>query len=282
MHKSIMPILLVGAVLMAEDASERPIGRVGLGTFTDNYSDTTGTRKGWILNGEWFRDDKGPWSFSAVGTQRPEGTGTQLTVGKEFGFGESSWIWAGLSTSAGADFLPRFRGDVDLNMGISDSWGLGMAGAWNRFSGGASTTMLQAGPSWLGKVWSASARIQQMRYLPGQSLETGFLTDLRWGAHNLERWHSLRIAWGQGVLDSLQPGGSTFTTSTIHGGRGRHSTGMIATLETSYPKSNELLVSTTSHFPITKRFSLRADLAWGQRETQFKMWSGSLQTLVRF
>jgi len=282
MHKSVMPLLLIGAALRGENAPEGPIGRVGLGTFVDHYSDANGTRKGWTLNGEWFGDEKGPWSFSAVGTQRPEGTGTQFTIGKEYDFGESSWVWAGLSTSTGADFLPRFRGDVDLNLGLSGPWGVGLGAAWNRFSDGTSTTMFQAGPSWLGEVWSASARIQQMRYLPGQNAETGFLMDVRWGAENLERWHSLRIAWGQGVIDSLQPGGSASTLSTTGGGGGRHSAGTGMTLVSSNPKLNETLISTISHFPITKRFSVRAELAWGQRETQFKMWSGSIQTLVRF
>jgi hypothetical protein len=130
-----------------------------------------------------------------------------------------------------------------------------------------------------------------MRYLPGEDSETGFLADLRWGADNLQRWHSLRFAWGQGILDSLQPGGTTsMMTLTTGGGGGRGrgpgtgttTTTTTTTLVTTYPKLNEFLVSSASHFPITKRFALRADLAWGQRETQFKMWAGSFQAIVTF
>ena len=287
MRRSLFPLIFITMALGAEEPPDRPAGRIGLGTFTERYSDATGTWKGWALTGEWFRDEKGPWSFTAVETQRPEGKGTQFTLAKEHAFGESSWVWAGLSTSTGADYLPRFRADVDLNLGISGPWGLGLEGAWNRFSDGSSATMLQAGPSWVGEDWSASARIQQMRYVPGQDSDTGFLTDLRWGAHNLRRWHSLRIAWGRGIIDSLQPGGGTSTTiNTGGGGHGRGSgsagTGTSTTLGMTYPKLNEFLVSTASHVPITKHFAIRSDLAWGQRETQFKMWSGSLQALFTF
>lgn len=205
MRRMFLPIFFGAGLLSAEDAAERPKARVGLGIFTDRYSDATGTRNGWNLGGEWFRDDKGPWSFSAVGTQRPEGKATQFTVAKEHAFGESSWVWVGLAGSAGEDYLPRFRGDVDLNLGLSGPWGLGLEAAWNKFRDGGSVTVLQAGPSWVGEVWSASARVQQVRYQPGSESDMGYLTDLRWGGHNLRQWHSLRIAWGQGIIDSLQP-----------------------------------------------------------------------------
>lgn len=282
MRRMLLPVFLGAALLSAAEATERPTARIGLGAFMDRYSDATGTRKGWNLNGEWFRDDKGPWSFSAVGTQRPEGKATQFTVAKDHAFGESSWVWVGLAGSTGADYLPSFRGDVDLNLGLSGPWGLGLEAAWNKFRDGGSVTVLQAGPSWVGEVWSASVRVQQVRYLPGSESDMGFLTDLRWGAHNLRQWHSLRFAWGQGIIDSLQPDSGASTTTVSGGsGRGRHATG-TATVGLTVPKLNEFLLSSASHLPITKRFALRVDLAWGQRETQFKVWSAGLQTLFTF
>ena len=282
-------LLCLASVLVAEDAPQHPTARLSLGGFTDSYSDSTGTWKGWAIAGEWFRDDHGPWSLSAVGTQRPEGKGTLFTLAKDHSFGESSWVWASVGVGTGADFVPTFRGNVDLNLGVSGPWSMGLEAGWNRFRDGSSTFLLQAGPGWLGETWSASVRVQQLRYLPGEFSDTGYLADLRWGTNNLRRWHSLRVGWGQGIIDSLQPGGS-YSTSTMYGGGGRGrgpgsggtGTYSVTTTQYNYPKLNEYLISTSSHVPITKRFALRADLAWGQRETQFKMWSANIQTLITF
>ena len=282
-------LFCLASLLVAQDAPAPPTARVSVGAFTDSYSDGTGTWKGWTLNGAWFRDEHGPWSFSAVGTQRPEGKGTLFTVAKDHSFGESSWVWASVGVGTGADFVPTFRGNVDLTLGITGPWSLGLETAWNRFRDGSSTVLLQAGPGWLGETWSASARVQQLRYEPGQTTDTGYLADLRWGTNNLGRWHSLRIGWGQGIIDALQPSGTSFT-STLYTGGGRGNgpgVGHVGTTATSitqysYPQFRELLISTSSHIPITKRIAVRADLAWGQRETQFRMWSGSLQAIVSF
>lgn len=297
-----MPRLLVlclAAAFLGAQEPEPPTARVGVGAFTDRYTDASGTWKGWSLSGEWFRDEHGPWVFSAVGTSRPEGTGTLFTVGKEHAFGESSSVWASLGGGTGAEFTPSFRSDVDLNLGLSGGWALGLEGAWTRFPGGSSTALFQAGPAWLGENWSASARVQQVRYLPGQYTDTGYLTDLRWGTNNLRRWHSLRVAWGQGVIDAMQVGGSV-SAGLFSGGSGSGSgggwghgpgsgaggTGTSTTTSTtasvSYPRLNELLISISSHVPISKRFAIRANLAWGQRESQYKLWSVNLQTLITF
>ena len=294
MRNFVFPLLLMSFVLGAEEVPDRPTARVGLGAFTDRYSDATGSWKGWTLTADWFHDDHGPWGFSVVGTERPEGKGTQFTVSKDHAFGESSEVWVGLSAGTGADFVPSFRGDVDLTLGISGPWEWGLVGAWNRFRDGSSTTLFQAGPGWVGEVWSASARIQQMRYLPGKDSDTGYLVDFRWGAHNLSRWHSVRLGWGRGILDSLQPGGSTSTITGYYGGGGGgggwgHGPGSggagttpPSSTVTPYPSFNEFIFSTTSHVPFSKRFAIRVDLGWGQRESQFKMWTGSIQTLISF
>lgn len=281
-RRLLIPMCLLAVPLRAGEGPDWPSGRIGFGAFTERYSDGNGTRKGWSLAGEWFRDDKGPWSFSVLGTQRPEGKATQFTVAKEHAFGESSWVWIGLSGSTGADYLPSFRGDLDLNLGLSGPWGMGLEAAWNSFRDGSSVTLLQAGPSWMGETWSASARVQQLRYQPGSGSDMGFLADLRWGAHNLRRWHSLRFAWGQGILESQQPGGSVSSSSPGGtGGRGRRA-GQTTANGLAAPSWQEQLLSSSSHLPITPRFALRVDLAWGQRESQFRMWSAGLQTLFTF
>lgn len=278
--------------LAAENPQDPPTVRIGLGAFTDQFSDATGTWKGWVASANWYRDASGPWSLSVAGTQRPEGRGTLAMVGKETAVGELSWLWVSAGGGTGADFLPSFRANVDLGLGLDAAWSLDLGGVYNRFRDGSSTTVLQAGPGWKGEAWSASLHLQQVLYAPGGDTDTGFLLDLRWGAHNLKRWHSLRLGWGEGVLDALQPGGSLSTsTTTLGGGSGRRwGTGgtststptSVTTTQWVYPSVKETLVGMTHHLPVTDRLALRLDASWGRREGQFTVWSGTLQTLVSF
>ncbi len=189
-------LLCLASVLMADDAPEKPSARLSLGAFTDSYSDSTGTWKGWSLGGECFRDEHGPWSLSVVGTQRPEGKGTSFTVAKDHSFGESSYVWVSIGIGTGADFVPAYKGVIDLDLGLSGPWSMGLEAGWYQFHDESSTILLQAGPGWLGENWSASARIQQLRYTPEASTDTGYLADVRWGTNNLHRWHSRGAACG--------------------------------------------------------------------------------------
>lgn len=289
--------LLPALGLMAQESPATPTIRMGLGTFTDQFSDSTGTWKGWLANAEWYRDASGPWSLSVAGSQRPEGRGTLAMLGKETAVGDLSWLWVSAGGGSGADFLPTFRGNLDLSLGLDTSWSLEVGGFYNRFRDNSTTIVLQAGPGWKGEVWSASLRLQQVRYAPDSVTETGYLFDLRWGAHNLKRWHSLRLGWGEGVLDALQPSGSLSTVSTtFYGGSGsgrRRGAGGSTTPNTTtpttgtttqwiYPSVKESLVGMTHHLPITPGFALRLDASWGRREGQFTVWSGTVQTLVSF
>ncbi len=286
-------VLLAGSALLAQDTDKGPTARLGFGAFTDQFSDATGTRKGWLVNGEWFRDNTGPWTASVVGTTRPEGTGTSFSLGKEIFFGDQSWAWLSLGKGTGADFVPTLRGSLDLTLGFDATWSLGLAASVNRYQEDATTTVLQAGPGWARGEWSTTLRLQQVRYTPGSESDTGGLLDLRWGASNKSRWHSLRVGVGAGILDAMQAGGgfSSSTMSTTGGGRGSGNgrSGTTTTTSTTttttvwvYPSLKETLISTTHHFPLTKNLALRADLAWGRRETAFTLWSATLQTFISF
>jgi YaiO family outer membrane protein len=289
MLKLPLAFLLSSLVLGAVEPLESPAGRLTVGTYADRFSDATGTWKGWLLSADLYRDSHGPWSASVVRNQRPEGTGTTFMVAKEHGFNDVSWVWAGLSAGSGADFIPKFRVSLDSNLGLGGPWGLGLGGAWSRFNEDYSVAMVQAGPSWMGAAWSASARIQQVSDGSGGS-DTGYFIDLRWGGDNLRRWHSLRVAGGRGIIDSLQPGGSLSTSTVTVGtggvnGRGRGGSGSgsgSSYTSSSWSAPNEFLASTTSHFPLTSRLALKAELGWGRREGQFNLWSGSLQAVFTF
>jgi YaiO family outer membrane protein len=281
-------IALLGLALPAQEPLEQPVGRIAVGSFVDRFSDATGTWKGSILSGEWYRDAHGPWSASISTSQRPEGTGTSFMVSKEHGFQGNSWVWGGISVGSGADFIPRFRADFDSNLDIHGNWGLGAGAFWSRFSGEESVGMLQAGPSWKRGEWSASARLQEIWYGSGGGSDTGLLGDLRWGSDNLSRWHSFRVAWGKGILDSVQPGGSLSSTGVAVGtgagrgkGKGSGTEGTYGFL-TSGNAPIEFLASTTAHLPLSRRIALKTEVGWGKREGQFNLWTGSVQLFYTF
>lgn len=277
----------LGLTVAADEPIEKPLGRVAIGTYEDRFSDATGTWKGWSISGEWFRDRFGPWSGSVTRSQRPEGTGTTFMLAKEHGFGGNSWVWGGISSGTGADFLPQWRVDLDSNIDLGGPWGLAAGAAWSRFSDGYTMSMLQAGPSWTGEAWSASVRAQRLQYGGGGGSDLGYFADLRWGAHNLRRWHNVRLAWGRGIFDSLQSGGAVATGGTAagtgsHSGQGRGRGGSAGTTLPGTEIPTEFLVSSASHVPINRNFALKAEVGWGKRDGQFNVWTGSLQFLCTF
>lgn len=284
--------LLIVLPLQAQAEPGTPVLRAGVGGFTDRHSDGTGAWTGQILTADWFRDATGPWSFAAVRTQRPEGVATQITLGKDQTLGEASWGWFALGAGAGADFAARFRAEADLDLAVAGPWSLGLGAAWNAFGGGDSTLRLQAGPGWKGEVWSASLRVQHLRYQPGGFADTGFLADLRRGASNLKRWHSLRVAWGRGILEALESGGGMGggTTSSAGTGRGWRrgtvvpaaGTGTDAAAVVTEEAPKEFLATFTSHLPLSRRVALRLEGGWGRREGQFNLWTAGAQVLVSF
>ena len=284
MTRHCLAFLFAGLALGAFEPLDKPIGRISAGAFEDRFSDATGTWKGQFLTAEWFRDGHGPWSASIARTQRTEGSGTTFMVAKEHGFSDTTWVWGGVSASSEADFLPTFRLDLDANVGLRGPWGIGLGAAWNRFSDGLSTTLLQAGPSWTGEVWSASVRAQLLSYGSGGGSDAGAIGDLRWGASSLRRWHSVKLALGRGIIDSLQPGGSFAAAGATGGtstGRGRGKGGGLLGLDGS-ASPLELLASTATHLPLNRHVALKAEAGWGKRDGQFVVFSGSLQAVFTF
>lgn len=287
MTRRCLALCFAGLALGAFEPLDKPTGRITAGAYEDRFSDTTGSWKGQFLTAEWFRDAYGPWSASIARSQRPEGSGTTFVVAKEHGFSDTTWVSAGVSAGSGADFLPTFRADLDGNLGLQGPWGLGLGAAWSRFSDGVSTSLLQAGPSWTGEVWSASLRGQWLSYGSGGGSDAGAIADLRWGASSLRRWHSVKLAWGRGILDSQQQGGSfasTGTAASTGSGRGRGKGGSVLGLDGTAASAGplEMLASTAAHLPLTRHLALKAEAGWGKREDQFVVFTGSLQAVFTF
>lgn len=275
--------------LEADPTPPSTITRIAVGGFDQSFSDGWGRWKGWIVEGTIYPVDQGPWHLSAVGLDRPEGKGTMLTAGKYLLLGQASSAYVGLSGGTNSDFLPRYRGDLDLRIDLALGWKLDIAGALSVFTEDQQVWMLQAGPAYQGDSWTLSARLQQLTYEPGGDTDTGGILNLRFGRSDFGVWHNLRLAAGRGIVDSTASGGSLTTTTTSQFSRfmrrsDRRVSGTTTWLSTSSSGSlpQERLASFSGHWPLTDRFALQAEVTWGEKVSTYRFWGGSVQGVVTF
>ncbi len=271
-----------------EPAAPSTVTRVTVGAYDQAFSDGAHW-KGWTLEGTYYPTTGGPWQLSASTFDRPEGKGAAFSAAKYLLLGKASSVYIGLSTGTNNAFLPQAKVDLDFRLDLSAGWKLDLGGAYSRFTQDDTVRMFQGGPAYHGDTWSISLRAQQLQYEPGGDTDTGGILNLRLGNDDFGVWHSLRLAAGRGILESTASGGalSTTTTSFMSGsGRGRHTTTSTTTVTTptgsTAPLPQELLVSVTSHWPLTDRFALKAEASWGEKVGTYRFWGGSLQAVFAF
>jgi YaiO family outer membrane protein len=275
---------------LPEPAQTSTVTQVAVGGYDQSFSNGWGRWQGWTLEATIYPTQNGPWEFAATTFDRPEGRGTMLSAGKELLFGEASSTFLGLSAGSNSDFLPLFRADLDVRLDLGAGWRLDLAGALSRFTQNQEVRMLQLGPAYEGAGWSVSAKAQRLTYEPGGDSDLGGILNVRFGRSGFGIWHSLRLAAGRGILESSASGGglSTMTTMSGSGGRfGRHASTPATSTATPLtasagPVPLERLVSLTGHWPLTKRFALRAEASWGEKVSTYVLWGGGLQVIVTF
>ncbi|HJW43737.1 MAG TPA: YaiO family outer membrane beta-barrel protein [Geothrix sp.] len=273
------------------DLSDAPtVTRIAVGAYDQAFSDQGGHWKGWTLEGTIYPGLAGPWVLSATGFDRPEGKGVLFSGGKYFLVGQASSVFLALGGGTNEDFLPRLRADLEVRFGLGSGWKLDLAGALNRYSDNQDVRLVQAGPAYVGKGWSLSVRGQQVSYDAGAPSDTGAIMNVRIGNSDFGMWHQLRLAAGRGILETSAAGARMSTASSAlagFGGRfGRGGTrasgasGSTTSIGDSLPQ--ERLVSLSGHWPLTGRFALQAEAAWGERVSANRFWGGSLQVVVTF
>ncbi|HJV39295.1 MAG TPA: YaiO family outer membrane beta-barrel protein [Geothrix sp.] len=271
--------------------------RVAVGGYDQAFSDGYGRWKGWTLEGTIYPARGGPWQLAAVGFDRPEGKGTLFSVGKYLLIGKASSIYLGASGGTNTDILPRGRVDVDLHLDVAHGWKVDLAGAISRFHGDQEVRLLQAGPGYQGRSWSASAWYQRLQYEPYGDSDDGCILNFRFGGNDLAMWHSLRLAWGRGIIESTASGGGLASTTTAmttggsgyggrfgYGGTGSSMMGGTTGVATFLPgtRPQERLASLSGHWPLNPSLALKAEATWGERASTYHFWGGSLQVVVSF
>lgn len=312
--------LALATVLWAADGGEdggpSPL-EVGVGGFTQRFSEGSDPWQGWLLDVAFGTTDRS-WQLSVVGHDRPEGKGTFVWLSKTFDFGEASWIALGAGAGTGAAYLPQGRFEMELHLEASQGLGFGFLGALGRFQDGLEVRTLQAGPSWTGSDWSVSARFQRLDYEPDGGYDQGYLLDIRKEVGERGAWHSLRLGYGHGILESLQGsagvtgptgswGGASYGgfgsggwnrgpgSSQGGGPRGAgprlaplRETGAISlqalagTLVDEGPLPKERMVTLLSNWPLRAGMFLRTEVSWGDREGLYHTLGGTVQVIVRF
>jgi YaiO family outer membrane protein len=275
-----------------EPAQTSTVTRVAVGGYDQSFSNGWGHWKGSTLEATIYPAHSGPWEFAATTFDRPEGKGTMFAAGKELLLGEASSAYLGVSGGNNSDFLPLFRADLDVRLDLGAGWRLDLAGALSRFTQNQEVQMLQLGPAYQGTGWSVSAKAQRLTYEPGGDSDLGGILNIRFGGNDFGTWHSLRLAAGRGILESSASGGGLSATTTMSGfgGRfGRRATTTTTTTTTTTPLTAstdpvplERLVSLTGHWPLTKRFALKAEASWGEKVSTYTFWGGSLQIIATF
>ncbi|MBK9795543.1 MAG: YaiO family outer membrane beta-barrel protein [Holophagaceae bacterium] len=273
-----------------------------MGGYDQSFSNDLGRRKGWTVDAAIYPAHGGPWEFAAIGFDQPEGKGTMLIAGKELLIGKASSAYLGLSGGNNSDFLPQFAADLDVRLDLAAGWRLDLAGALTRFAQQEEIRMLQLGLAYQGAEWCVSAKAQQLTYEPDGGSDLGGILNIRLGGSDFGVWHNLRLAAGRGILGSTATGGglsasitrSAMTPLSGVGGRfGRRSTGtntstgttpitMTSLTASSDPIPQERLASFTGHWPLTKRFALKAEATWGEKVSTYTYWGGSLQIIATF
>lgn len=274
------------------DISDAPtVTRIAVGAYDQAFSDQGGHWKGWTLEGTIYPGLAGPWVLSATGFDRPEGKGVLFSGGKYFLVGQASSVFLALGGGTNEDFLPKVRADLDVRFGLGSGWKLDLAGALNHYSDNQDVHLLQVGPAYVGRGWSLQVRGQQVSYDAGVDSDSGVIVNFRIGNSDFEMWHQLRLAAGRGILETTAAGSRMSTASTTLGGFGGRF-GRGGTRASSPPGSTitpsgdslpqERLASLTGHWPLSGRFALQAEAAWGERVSVNRFWGGSLQVVVTF
>ncbi len=272
--------------------------RIAIGGYDQAFSDGYGRWKGWTLEGTIYPTSGGPWQLAAVGFDRPEGKGTLFSAGRNLLIGKASSVFLGVSAGTNTDILPRGRVDVELHLDVARGWKVDLAGALSRFEGDQEVRLLQAGPGYQGRSWSASAWYQRLQYEPYGDSDDGCILNLRFGGNDFAMWHNLRLAWGRGIIESTASGGGLTSTAagsmttggSGYGGRfgyGGTGSSMMGTTPGAGasllgPRPQERLASFSGHWPLTDSFALKAEATWGEKASTYHFWGGSLQAVVTF
>lgn len=289
---------------------------VAFGAMGTRFSETEESWKGWLLDVSLGKPGN-QWLLAASNHDRPEGKATFFYAGKNFSFGDRFACSLGVGGKQGDDFLPKLRVEGDIQIEIDGGFGFALMGAQSRFVDDLRVQTIQAGPSWSRGRWSLDARYQRLDYKPDAGHDNGYWLDIGREFGERGAWHSLRLAYGHGIMESQQGslavmgptgsrGGASYGgfgagTGWVHDGSGgsgqgpggpggpngylgavRYAEALADADAPLAPLPKERMATLLSNWPITEGFSLRTELSWGDREGADRVLGGSVQIVVRW
>jgi YaiO family outer membrane protein len=258
--KKILSLSLFALSLSAQEASPAsPLKRstlIDVGAYTQSNSDGYGKWQGWVVDATYDPGKGGPWIASLVNFDRPEGHGTELTAGKyiELGWG---YAFVGAGSSVGADYLPKWTVNADLNVALGQSgWVLGGGFTRSEVRDGHRDFLYQFGPTLYAGGWVFTARHLRNQSNPGGVESSAQLVDARHGTDDRKMWQSLQFAWGGEAYQSF----AVRENVSTRGAR----------------------ASATAFFPIREHHGIKASLEWSQKDGIYRSWGASLRYVFLF
>lgn len=238
---SLPVLMLIGTPLLAQ-SHITPGGMVSIGAYHQSLNHGYGPWKGFLLDAAWNPHQNGKYIASAVGFDRPEGSGTVYSLGKyqEFkgGFG-----FLGFSTSSGASYLPTFQVTTDLNLELPwDGWVIGGGVTHMRVRDGHKNTQVLLGPTLYRGNTVTTLRGYVYRSDPGQLDKAGGLLHFRHGLDDRKAWQSLRI----------MSGGEAYHSFVVH--ESVVSSGMSIALDASWPMGDKWFLQVGAEY--AKKFDV--------------------------
>lgn len=298
-----------------------PSIELALGIMETRFSPYGDPWKAFLLDASVGKPDE-QWLFAVSCHSRPEGKATFFFIDKAFSLGGRGSFSLGLGGRQGDDFLPRLRVEGACQIRLGHGFEAALMAAQSRFTEDLKVRTLQLGPSWSQGRWAASARYQRLDYQPDAGHDHGYWLDIDRTFGENGMWHSLRLAYGHGILESRQGSLSTLGPTGSRGGasyggfessggwahdggsgsgpgpggpkgsQGTFSYARYADVSQSpedidpslppKPLPKERMLTLLSNWPIHKGLSLRTELSWGDREDIERVHSASLQVVVRF
>lgn len=253
--KRLLFLSMLALPLAAEDPA--PLQRstqISLGAYNQALTDGYGHWQGLTLDGTFDPGRGGAWVGSIVTYDQNEGTGAAYTLGKYQTMGDLGFLYAAIGTSTGADFLPTFRMDLDVDLALKSGWVAGFGVSRIQVRDGHKNTLYQAGPSLYLGNWVSTLRFQWNISDPG-SLESSATTlDIRHGVENLAPWQSFHLGWGSEAYQA------TDVMQDV-GLRG-------------------ISASVTAYQPVTRRWAIKGSLEWGQKNETYRRWGGTLACVL--
>jgi YaiO family outer membrane protein len=222
-----------------------------VGFYSQSVSDHNGIWQGATLDTSWDPWKNGKFIGSLISTDRPTGSGVVGSIGKYQEF-RGGYGFLGLATSKGADFLPTFQLVTDLNLELPIP-GLVLGGGYiyTRVRDHHENMLASIGPTLYAGEFISTVRVSLNRSQPGNHDSSSMSVQLRHGAQDYRAWQSFHVSWGGEAYQNL--------------------------IVREAVEARGIGAGMDCFFPFGQGWNLQMGMEWGQKNSAYRLWGGSIR-----